>query len=233
MKTRRHLLVVMAALAAAGPTRAAVTPSPGPEDPRIQTVKYDPNEVVAVRVALGYALSVEFSPDESIENVAIGNSAVWQAVANHPADHLFIKPMQGATNTNLTVVTDAREYNFDLTAVPTPDATTPFSLHFVYPTTTNLTSPKVEQKTMFRFSGAMSIRPVTMFDDGVSTFIGWRDGGQVPAIFMVNDQGREVLVNGAMRSGQYVIDAVSDRFVFRLGGEDATAMRLEKRGTAK
>jgi type IV secretion system protein VirB9 len=232
MTTRRRLLAAIgAALAAAGtPAWASVTPSPGQKDPRVQTIDYDPDDVVLLRVALGYALSVEFSPDERIENVALGNSAVWQAVTNHRADHLFIKPMQGATNTNLTVVTDTREYNFDLTAIPAPDAATPISLRFVYPVSIGAAAPRDVVKTTFRFSGATSIRPAAMSDDGASTFIEWRDDGQVPAIFMVNEKGTEVLINGAMRDGKYVIDQVADHFVFRLGNEKATATRIAAKG---
>jgi len=225
--TRRHLLTILAGLPllSAAPARASVTPTPGVKDPRIQTVDYDPDEVVLLRVALGYALTVEFSSDERIENVALGNSAVWQAVTNHRADHLFVKPMLGATNTNLTVVTDTREYNFDLTAIPAPDASTPLSLRFVYPVSVAQAAPRDVPKAHFRFSGAAEIRPAAMDDDGAATFITWRDDGQVPAVFMVNDRGAEVLINGAVRDGKYVIDGVADRFVFRLGNQKATAVR--------
>ncbi|MGN6424305.1 MAG: TrbG/VirB9 family P-type conjugative transfer protein [Asticcacaulis sp.] len=189
-------------------------------------VDYDPDEVVELRVALGYALTVEFSPDERIETVALGNSAVWQAVTNHSADHLFIKPMQGATDTNLTVVTDTRDYNFDLIAIPAPDASTPVLLRFIYPVSLAQSAPQAAPKAHFHFTGASSIRPASMFDDGASTFIEWRDDGQIPAIFMINEQEQEVLINGAVRNGQYVIDLVADRFVFRLGKQRATAIRV-------
>lgn len=228
MTTRRRLLTIMAVLPAAMtmPAWASVTPGPGLKDPRIQTVDYDPDQVVVLRVALGYALTVEFSPDERIENVALGNSAVWQAVTNHRADHLFIKPMQGATNTNLTVVTDTREYNFDLTALPAPDASTPISLRFIYPVSLDQPAAQALPKAHFRFTGASAIRPASMYDDGTSTFITWRDDAQIPAIFMINDQGADVLINGAVRDGKYVIDQIADRFVFRLGKQQATAIRV-------
>lgn len=232
MTTRRHLLAMIAAvpIVAGRPVMASVVPTAGVKDPRIQTIDYDPDEVVSLRVALGYALTVEFSSDERIENVALGNSAVWQAVANHRADHLFIKPMAGATNTNLTVVTDVREYNFDLNAIPAPDAATPISLRFIYPVSLDAPAARDVPKTYFRFTGAGSIRPASMYDDGAATFIVWRGGSQIPAVFMVNDQGAEVLINGAMRNGKYVIDLVADRFVFRLGQQKATAIRVQGRG---
>jgi type IV secretion system protein VirB9 len=230
--TRRHLLALIAALpaGAALPARASVAPKPGLKDPRIQTIDFDPDEVVALRVALGYALTVEFSSDERIENVALGNSAVWQVVANRRADHLFIKPMQGATNTNLNVVTDTREYNFDLTAIPAPDAATAISLRFVYPVSLDQPAPQASPKARFRFTGAGSIRPASMYDNGLATFVEWREDSQIPAIFMINDQGAEVLINGAMRDGKYVIDLVADHFVFRLGKQKATATRVLDKG---
>ncbi len=232
MTTRRCLLAMIAAVPAmaAAPVLASVIPAPGVKDPRIQTIDYDPDEVVSLRVALGYALTIEFSSDERIENVALGNSAVWQAVANHRADHLFIKPMLGATNTNLTVVTDVREYNFDLNAIQGPDPTTPISLRFIYPLSLDAPAAQAVPKAYFRFTGAAAIRPASMYDDGAATFIVWRDNGQVPAVFMVNDQGAEVLINGAMRNGNYVIDLVADRFVFRLGEQKAAAIRQQDRG---
>ncbi len=232
MTTRRCLLAMIAALpAAAGMSaRASVTPGPGPKDPRIQAIDYDPDEVVTLRVALGYALSVEFSPDERIENVALGNSAVWQAVTNHRADHLFIKPMQGATNTNLSVVTDTREYNFDLIPILAPDASTPISLRFLYPASLGQPVSRDTPEASFRFTGAASIRPASMYDNGSATFVEWRDDGQIPAVFMINDQGKEVLINGAVRDGKYVIDLIADRFVFRLGNQQATATRVIEKG---
>lgn len=228
MISRRCLIACLAALPAAA--HASVTPKPGLKDPRIQTVDYDPDEVVAVRVALGYFLTIALSPDERVENVALGNSAVWQAMANHRADHLFVKPMQGASTTNLTVVTDAREYNFELTAVPQPDADTPISLRFIYPVTLDQPTASDVPKAHFRFSGSGAIRPESMYDNGKTTFIEWRDDAQIPAISMFNDQGVEVLINGAVRDGKYVIDVVADRFAFRLGNQRASAMRVPDTG---
>ena len=60
-----------------------------------------------LRTAPGYALTIEFSPDERIETVAMGTTAQWQVTANKRADHLFVKQEQGAVDTNLTVISRA------------------------------------------------------------------------------------------------------------------------------
>ncbi len=213
----------------AKPAAAIVSPRPGTRDPRIQTVDYDPEDVVLLRVALGFALTIEFSPDERIENVAVGNSGAWQVVVNHSANHLFVKPMQGSNVTNLSVVTDSRLYNFELTSAGAADDTAAFVLRFTYPATSTdrltLEGAKARAKGWFQFTGSSLIRPLAMFDDGAMTYIAWRPEAPMPAIFILDAHDRETLINGAVRNGVYVIDQVAGKFLFRYADERATATR--------
>jgi type IV secretion system protein VirB9 len=212
-----------AALLASTPAWASVTPSPGAGDPHIQSVDYDPQQVVVLGVCLGYALTVEFSPDERIENVSVGNGAVWQASVNKSADRLFIKPMQGAADTDMTVVTDSRVYTFELRPAPTPDA---FLVRFHYPAAAVAAPAKVVVETgVYRFGGARDLRPTTMTDDGRTTTITWPLDAVIPVVSIVGPDGKEALANGAVRDGRYVIDQVADRYVFRAGGRKAYAAR--------
>ncbi len=110
MKWLVPFLALLAPVAANG----QVMPKPGPGDPRVQSVEYNPDQVVILQASLGYQMSVEFAPDERIENVAIGDSGAWQATPNRRGDRLFIKPVQGGVATNMVVVTDARTYAFEL-----------------------------------------------------------------------------------------------------------------------
>ncbi len=232
MATRRGLLGACGALAAGcvpRPTWAAVLPKPGSRDPHVQTIDYEPDEVFLLRVALGYALTVEFSSDERIENVALGNSGVWQVMVNRRADHLFIKPMQGASETDLAVVTDTRFYNFQLEPLPALEPDMPFSLRFIYPAAIGDALAPQKTNAHYRFGGSRVIRPVSMEDDGTATYITWRADGPIPAIFVVNLQGKEALINGAMREGKYVVDQVGERFVFRLGDQSAQAVRIRNK----
>ena len=85
----------MPAALASAPLAAQVRPQPGAGDPRIQTVEYDPNQVVQIQAAPGYQVTLEFGSDEQIENVAVGDSGAWQVTANRSGGHLFVKPLQG------------------------------------------------------------------------------------------------------------------------------------------
>jgi type IV secretion system protein VirB9 len=110
----RPLLSALLGLLLAMPAAAQVRPEPGPGDPRIQSVLYDANQVVQIQAATGYQVTVEFAQDERIENIAVGDSGAWQITPNKRGDHLFIKAVGQGVTTNLTVVTDARTYVFEL-----------------------------------------------------------------------------------------------------------------------
>ena len=51
----------------------------------------------------------------------------------------------------------------------------------------------------------------------------------MPAIFAVDSEGHEHLLNGAMRDGRYVIDSVPTALLFRLDALTATATRVPLR----
>ena len=88
-------------------------PRPGSGDPRIFVVDYDPTQVVELNATMGYQTFIEFSPDEHIENVAVGDATGWQITPTRAANLLFIKPMGEMPTTNMTVVTNYRHYEFD------------------------------------------------------------------------------------------------------------------------
>jgi type IV secretion system protein VirB9 len=226
----------VAALIAAGGASASVTPRPGPGDPRIQNVEYDAQQVVVLSVALNYALTLEFSPDERIQNVAVGNAAAWQVTASKSADRLFIKPIQGFVDTDMTVVTDTRTYAFELKALPGPDPRMAYMVRFDYPVAPQAPaaiSPNPEESVVYAFGGARGLWPSSMSDDGRSTTIVWPDGAEYPAVSYIDANGQELLANGVVRDGRYVVDQVSNRFIFRVGGKTAFASRSVKKAHEK
>ena len=225
----RLLLVLLALLMPLAAT-AQVRPTPGPGDPRIQTVLYDTNQVVQLQVATGYQLTVEFALDERIENVAVGDSGAWQVTANKRGDHLFIKAVQSGVITNLTVVTDARSYMFDLAPLygPLPDMA--YTVRFNYPPTAVASvadAAVIVEPGRYKLGGTRAIRPSQIDDDGEKTYIVWPTDKPLPAVFAIDEKGREMLVDGYMRDGQYVIDSVKPKLLFRLDKDLASAVRVK------
>jgi type IV secretion system protein VirB9 len=225
--SRIAFLFGLAALFVAGPTMAQVRPVPGAGDPRIQTVMYDPDQVVQLQVAPGYQLTVEFAADERIETVAVGDSGAWQVTPNKRADRLFIRPAQGGVTTNMTVVTDARAYNFELSSgYGGPQA---FTVRFQYPppaAETAATDQPAAGAGRYKVSGAKVIQPDAISDDGSKTYIIWRADQTLPAVFKIGRDGKETLADGGMRDGRYVLDSIANRLVFRLDDQVASAVRV-------
>ncbi len=88
------------------------------QDDRLQTLVFDENAVVRIDGKVKVQTTIKFAPDEAIENVAIGDSGAWQVQPNKAQSILFVKPLEQAARTNMTVVTDKRTYLFDLVASP-------------------------------------------------------------------------------------------------------------------
>lgn len=228
----RWLFALAMALAAA-PLPAQVQPRPGSGDPRVQVVDYSEDQVVQLQALPGYQLTVELSPDEQIENVAVGDSAAWQVTPNRRGDHLFVKPIQAGISTNMTVVTNVRVYLFELLPLGGTSSDMAFTVRFSYPGAAGAdgTEAAAEQlvEGRYRVSGARSLRPSRISDDGLHTYIEWPRDRAIPATYALDASGRESLVNGMMRDDIFVIDGVARRLLFRIDRDIARAVRVEPR----
>jgi type IV secretion system protein VirB9 len=210
-----------------------VQPQPGDGDPRIQMVDYDAHQIVAIRAAAGYQVTIEFAADERIENVAVGDSGAWQATPNRRGDHVFVKLLRPEVATNMTVVTDVRVYLFDLVPLYGASPDMAYTVRFRYPTPDAGAGEEVAEARMiegrYRLSGDRALRPSGISDDGLHTYIEWPRDRALPAVYGVDSAGRESLVNGMMRGEIFVIDAVMPRLVFRIDQQVARAVRVADR----
>ncbi len=217
--------LVLAALLLAAPVGAAQLPQPGQLDPRIRLVDYNADEVVRVTGFPGYQITIQFAPDERIENVAIGDSMTWQITPNKKANLLFVKPTGPDGRTNMSVVTDKRNYNFDLVAKPQAKVNRNeliFALRFKYaepPKTVAVAAPVAPAPLNFayKYKGSKTNLPVRVYDDGKSTYFQWAEGVATPAIFAVGADKRESIVNYTVKNGMVVVDRLSPQFVLRYG----------------
>jgi type IV secretion system protein VirB9 len=225
----RARVIALLLLAASTPLSAELRPTPGTGDPRIQTVVYDPDQIITLQVAPGYQLTLEFDAGERIENVAVGDSGAWQVTPNKRGDHLFIKAAQSGVTTNMTVVTDSRTYSFLLAPAYGPMPDLPFTVRIKSAApaiaTIDANGPTKVEEGLYKLSGSRALRPAAMSDDGVHTYIEWAPAQTMPAVFALDPLGQETLVNGMMRDGMYVIDSVAKRLVFRLNAQTAYASR--------
>jgi type IV secretion system protein VirB9 len=228
----------MGVLALGLPSGAASAESPGDApvtDPRIRTLFYDPNRVVRLDAVQGYEMMVQFAPDERIENVAIGEGSTWQVTPNKEANLLFIKPMDQAVHTNMTVVTDRRAYLFELaarSALGLGAQPVTYVLRFAYPPPPVLATPAPPPKpapperrnTAYAYTGARDLVPSAVFDDGRFTYFQWPASAATPAVFVVGADGQESLAEYSHRDGFQVVEQLAPRFRLRDGKKVTTVV---------
>jgi type IV secretion system protein VirB9 len=229
--------VSFAAIALLSCTAAAAA-----SDNRIRSLTYDPNEIVRIVGRAGIQSTIEFAPDERIENVAVGDSSAWQITPNRRASLLFVKPLTSHSRTNMTVVTDRRTYMFDLVAGDR-SAGALYALKFSYPnekvvepapktvqqvaaTTAPASPPAIATAERLHFDwkskGYGKLLPAKVFDDGSSLYLSWSREAPLPAILTVSDDRKEGPVNFRM-SGEYiVVSPIPSNLVLRYGSKSAT-----------
>jgi type IV secretion system protein VirB9 len=208
---------------------AAREPDPGLADPHIQSVFYNPDEVVLLRGAIGWQIMLEFGADERIENVSIGDALAWQVTPNKRARNLFLKPLIKNASTNMTVVTDKRRYLFSLETAPR-QRTTPWVVRFDYPRDIVVAieepPPPPPRPLNFAYSvaGHASLLPSRVWDDGLMTYFEFSPEKSIPAIFAGVPRKSESLVNSVIRGRVVVVQQTSGIFTLRSGEEVATVM---------
>ncbi len=222
----RHAFVFFAVMFFAVPSWGGIVPRPGPGDPRNRIVPYDPTQVVELHGVLGYQMVIEFAPDERVENVAIGDSLGWQVTPNRAANLLFVKPMAQVPVTNMTVVTNSREYVFELTVGKRGRDGLIYTVHFDYPKTAKAADsapvpepPPQVVNSSYSFDGSSKVLPQRIFDDGHATYFEFRQSAEYPAIFAVDSERGESVVNSHIRDGYVVVDRIERQFLLRQGNE--------------
>jgi type IV secretion system protein VirB9 len=216
-------------------------------DARIATRFYDAGTIVRLSGRPGWQSTIEFAPDEKVENVAVGDSSGWQVTPNKRANLLFVKPMAARAKTNMTVVTDQRTYLFDLATTATDPI---YVLRFTYPRTapsagsepakasTPAPSPQLAPATSIAVAespvspatlhfnwasqGDRRLLPARTYDDGHQTFLAWGKDVAMPAILMPGPDGVEGPVNYSVKGDTVVIDGVPAKLVLRSGKAFAT-----------
>ena len=121
------------ALLASVPALAESTPAPGAADPRIRTVTYSPNNVVAVDANYGVSTMIVLGEGERIETIAVGDSVAWKVEPNKRGNIIFLKPVAPNAMSNMNIVTDARLYSFVLRSSEAPVRNQVYKIRFPLP----------------------------------------------------------------------------------------------------
>lgn len=112
-------------------------------DSRIKTLVYNENDVFSILTVFGYQSNIEFSKNEEITTISLGDKVGWQVVPS--GRRLFIRAQEDGAHTNMTVITNKRAYQFDLKSsedgelVPSEELS--YVIRFYYPDEQNNQTP--------------------------------------------------------------------------------------------
>ncbi len=198
---------------------ASQNPRPLGSDPRIRHIMFNPNEVYEIKATYGFQTTIEFSGSETIQVASIGDSIAWQVI---PVENrLFLKPVEQNPRTNLTVVTNKRTYYFSLSTAGSVGST--YLVRFEYPQNNVLslggkpTQSPADYNFRYKLKDNKNSGFLRAFDNGEFTYLQFKSLSDLPAIFWIDSNKNESIVNYRIEGPYVVIERVADRFVFRKG----------------
>lgn len=221
-----------------GTADAGTNPRSGSADSRIKTFTYHEAEVYQLRGHYGYSTVIEFSSRERIETVSMGDSESWQVLPTKSRPNvLLIKPLEENAQTNMTVMTTKRIYTFELSAskaISHRSSDLAFRIKFMYPEETDMELANIgsmadasydplqgteggDWNFDYSYSGDKRLRPKRAFDDGVFTYFQFEDFEVMPAIFSVDENRNESLVNYNIQGNYLVVNSTNSQFTLRDG----------------
>jgi type IV secretion system protein VirB9 len=225
------MLVVLCTSLADG----AVIPDKGVIDPRVRTAAYAADQVYELRGVVGYETDIQFEAGESFLGMGSGDMDAVGFVGQE--NHLFLKPRASRVATNLTVLTNRRQYQFDYSVGPGRSVAESeeaiYVLRFTYPavvaeerraTDMNEVGTRLLQaadqgaiNADYWYCGHPSLKPVSATDNGNHTRLRFSAQAELPAIFVRNADGTESLLNFNIVDGDVIIHRVARQFVLRRG----------------
>lgn len=118
MTMMSRLSFLSLALLLATSTQAEVIATPSKLDQRTRSVPYEAMEVYYIKGFYGYFTRIEFAPEETDIIFALGDDAAWTVLSTR--NNVLLKPKAEKPDTNMTVITNKRSYNFVLSAEDKP-----------------------------------------------------------------------------------------------------------------
>ncbi|MAZ80355.1 MAG: P-type conjugative transfer protein VirB9 [Rickettsiales bacterium] len=204
---------------------------------KFRSYLYNPNDVYRYVGHYNYQGFIEFGPEESVASISMGDPSLW--LFEHLNNRLFLKPVgEDNSQTNMTVITNKKVYHFELMAreaLDIDDKDLIFVVKFIYPDEKDKNIVQFQKKSVsgepdmrdlslynfnYEYTGDPAIAPIKVFDDKKFTYFEFSDqGSEIPAIFRVDSNGFESLVNFRSAGNYIIVESVDAQFTLRNGME--------------
>lgn len=226
-------------------SRSAQLPRYLGSERKFRSYIYNPNELYRYFGHYTYQGFIEFSAGETISTISMGNPTLW--LVETLDNRIFLKPVgEDNSETNMTVLTNKRVYHFELVAKEAKglaDKDLIFVVKFSYPDDKdkNLVefakTPPSDEPDMrdlssynfnYQYTGEKTIAPSKVFDDGIFTYFQFNSrNSEVPAIYAVDSEGFESLVNYRITGTYMVVEKVAPQYSLRNGSDIVCVYNME------
>lgn len=202
-------------------------------DHRIRYANYDPSNVIQLDAVIGVATTIQLEEGEEFEFHVFGDSDAYDFT--YHKNYLFFKPIANDANSNFTVITNKRNYTFRITYHDDRASKALYKLVMRYPDTqAKLDQEEKNKKKIaksfkttgqpinwesYTKSGDIQLAPIHAWDDGSQTWFQFASSAEIPAIYRVTPDGKEVITNFHMADHRTVVlHKTAEKWHLRLGG---------------
>ena len=218
----------------------------------VQVWPYSEGALYQVYASPGHVTVIALQEGEELIAVSAGDTSRWIVGDTASGDgatrrsSILVKPTRVDLKTNLVITTSRRTYLVELTST---EQAWMASASWDYPRDRLISLQKPVQKVeaatpvaaglqledlRFRYAirgDSPAWKPLRAFDDGERVYIqfpGRIAQGELPPLFVIGEKGDAQLVNYRFRAPYYVVDRLFGAAELRLGGADASVVRIER-----
>lgn len=219
-------------------------------DSRIRTETYSSDKVYSIYAQVGRVVLVQLEEDEHLDGQAtalgMGDAEAWTMGVR--GNNIVFKPRTEHPITNMVVVSNKRTYAFDL-KIATKKHSPTYIIRFNYPDSIKQRQATLNAKQNRAFDalresgvlhdnamqhnmayfgkGNKDLAPTSIYDNGRFTFMTFDNGRDMPAVYRVEADGSETLLNAHIENNTLVIHEVNKKLILRLG---RSVLLIENRG---
>jgi len=242
----KKLLTTIVLVLIAGNALAVQPPRDGRVDPRIKQAEYREGQVYRIHAHYLQDSLIMFSEDEKIIHIGTGDPIAWSLTPVNNYLSIKPIEKKADTNLNVLtknlVTGKVRPYVFELNASNSnsiKNRSGTFMMKFNYPEDAlrermiTLSKIKMREKPKqleskqgtdakdwnlnYSYSGSDLLVPIRTFDDGKFTYFEFPKKIDTPAIFLVDSEKNESLINYHVSGNYIVVQRTGKQFILRDG----------------
>lgn len=222
-------------LGTAGFAEIVPTPDGQNADDRVTHFHYAENQVYRINVGERLITYIHFPQGETVRSIGSGDTESYQITRLQDGRVIAFKPEILNSDSNMTILTNRGKYNFYLVPATTEEERAKVPFRVTIYADTNHTGAAASSRWLDRIarsepkptgkfvnsnyskSGKAGFVPTAIWDDGVHTYMQIPQDAELPGIFRVLPDGRELMVNTTVKPrGVIQVQGLSDLWTLRI-----------------